>query len=137
MPKETPRTNHCSSSPYLSEDNNGESSDTTTQTRSRKIVCLGNRFCTAGGKEEFDRASLLIVIRKRYLVYIRYNDCMYSISLTAFSFSSPYRFPGGGTDQSVSSSKVIHALKMEPLNVSDLNQFIITGALRSLSFSLW
>ncbi|KAJ4872382.1 Calcium-dependent protein kinase 18 [Raphanus sativus] len=37
---------------------------------------------------------------------------------------------------SVSSSKVIHAQEIEPLNVSDLNQFIITTALRSLSFSV-
>lgn len=35
--------------------------------------------------------------------------------------------PSDGTDQSASSSKVVHAQKIEPMTISDLNQFVITA----------
>lgn len=35
--------------------------------------------------------------------------------------------PGHGAEHTASSSKVVHAQKIEPLTVSELNQFIITA----------
>ncbi|XP_013644132.1 probable replication factor A 73 kDa subunit [Brassica napus] len=37
------------------------------------------------------------------------------------------RLPSDGTDQSASSSKVVHTQKIEPMKISDLNQFVITA----------
>ncbi|KAL0713494.1 hypothetical protein Bca4012_020472 [Brassica carinata] len=36
-------------------------------------------------------------------------------------------FDCGGTDQEGSSSKVVHAQKIEPLTIAELNQFVVTG----------
>ncbi|KAG2329998.1 hypothetical protein Bca52824_001178 [Brassica carinata] len=49
-------------------------------------------------------------------------DCETAVGKAAFD-----RLPGGGTDQEGSSSKVVHAQKIEPLTIAELNQFVVTG----------
>ncbi|KAH0851945.1 hypothetical protein HID58_094337, partial [Brassica napus] len=48
-------------------------------------------------------------------------------SATPFTCYYPRRLPSGDTDQSGSSSKVVHTQKIEPMTVSELNQFIFTA----------
>ena len=52
---------------------------------------------------------------------------MYSIPFDAFSVLCSYRLPGGGADETGSSSKVVHAQKIEPLTVADLNEFVLSA----------
>ncbi|CAN7044265.1 unnamed protein product [Brassica rapa subsp. trilocularis] len=42
-----------------------------------------------------------------------------------FSCSSHCRLTGDGTDHTTSSSKLVHAQKVEPLTVAELNQYVI------------
>ncbi|CAN6972484.1 unnamed protein product, partial [Brassica rapa subsp. trilocularis] len=42
--------------------------------------------------------------------------------------------PGVGTDQGGSSSKVVHAQKIEPLTVAELNKFVISGDPQIIEF---
>ncbi|KAG5378223.1 hypothetical protein IGI04_026065, partial [Brassica rapa subsp. trilocularis] len=51
-----------------------------------------------------------------------------------FYLDSATCLPGGGTGQSASSSKVDHAQKIEPLNVSELNQFVVTSEPQIIEF---
>ncbi|KAF2559278.1 hypothetical protein F2Q68_00016150 [Brassica cretica] len=37
------------------------------------------------------------------------------------------KLPGDGIEQTTSSSKVVHAQKIEPLTVSELNEYVITA----------
>lgn len=50
------------------------------------------------------------------------------VSLSDFHLCSfPISITSRGEDQSGSSSKIVHAQKIEPLTLSELNQFIITA----------
>ncbi|KAG5378216.1 hypothetical protein IGI04_026058, partial [Brassica rapa subsp. trilocularis] len=51
-----------------------------------------------------------------------------------FYLDSATCLPGGGIGQSASSSKVVHAQKIEPLNVSELNQFVVTAEPQIIEF---
>ncbi|CAH8285169.1 unnamed protein product [Eruca vesicaria subsp. sativa] len=42
--------------------------------------------------------------------------------------------PGGGADQEGSSSKVVHAQKIEPLTIKELNDFVLTGEPQIIEF---
>ncbi|KAG2311491.1 hypothetical protein Bca52824_023048 [Brassica carinata] len=42
--------------------------------------------------------------------------------------------PGGGTDEEGSSSNVVHAQKIEPLTIAELNQFVITADPQTIEF---
>ncbi|WZZ51027.1 hypothetical protein YC2023_051134 [Brassica napus] len=42
-------------------------------------------------------------------------------------FNSSELLPGDGIEQTTSSSKVVHAQKIEPLTVSELNEYVITA----------
>nr|VDC83231.1 unnamed protein product [Brassica rapa] len=59
---------------------------------------------------------------------------MYSIPFDAFSVLSSYRLPGGGADETGSSSKVVHAQKIEPLTVADLNEFVLSAEPQIIEF---
>ncbi|KAG5411423.1 hypothetical protein IGI04_007742 [Brassica rapa subsp. trilocularis] len=47
---------------------------------------------------------------------------------------NPKMVAGGGTDQSASSSKVVQAQKIEPIHVSELNQFVVTAEPQIIEF---
>ncbi|KAG2307846.1 hypothetical protein Bca52824_027594 [Brassica carinata] len=47
---------------------------------------------------------------------------------------NPKMVSGGGTDQSGSSPKVVHAQKIEPLTVAEINQYFITGDPQIIEF---
>ncbi|XP_033137294.1 uncharacterized protein LOC103838187 isoform X2 [Brassica rapa] len=55
-------------------------------------------------------------------------------SETAVGADAFARLPTGDTDQSGSSSKVVHAQKIEPMTVSELNQFIFTADPQIIEF---
>ncbi|CAF2045791.1 replication protein A 70 kDa DNA-binding subunit A-like isoform X2 [Brassica napus] len=55
-------------------------------------------------------------------------------SETAVGVDALARLPSGGTDQAGSSSKVVHAQKIEPMTVSELNQFIFTADPQIIEF---
>ncbi|XP_022558490.1 uncharacterized protein LOC111206266 isoform X2 [Brassica napus] len=44
------------------------------------------------------------------------------------------RLPGGGADETGSSSKVVHAQKIEPLTVAELNEFVLSGDPQIIEF---
>ncbi|KAG5406922.1 hypothetical protein IGI04_013041 [Brassica rapa subsp. trilocularis] len=48
---------------------------------------------------------------------------------------SSYRLPGGGADETWSSSKVVHAQKIEPLTVAELNEFVLSAEPQESSFT--
>ncbi|KAF3586779.1 hypothetical protein F2Q69_00031230 [Brassica cretica] len=68
------------------------------------------------------------------LFYFRYIGCLYYIPFDVFSILSSYRLPGGGTDEPGSSSKVVHAQKIEPLTVAELNEFVLSGDPQIIEF---
>lgn len=77
---------------------------------------------TSAGKDRLERRDLW------FIIYTRYFGSMYSIPFDAFSVLCSYRLPGGGADETGSSSKVVHAQKIEPLTIDELNQFVISGS---------
>ncbi|KAL0728151.1 hypothetical protein Bca4012_024244 [Brassica carinata] len=83
---------------------------------------------TAVGKDQFERRELC------FMIYSRNIGCLYSISFDAFSMLSPYRLPGGETDDTGSSSKVVHAQKIEPFTVAELNEFVLSGDPQIIEF---
>ncbi|KAL0730706.1 hypothetical protein Bca4012_026800 [Brassica carinata] len=44
------------------------------------------------------------------------------------------RLPGGGRDEAESSSKVVHAQKIEPLTIDELNQFVLSAEPQIIEF---
>ncbi|WZZ34176.1 hypothetical protein YC2023_017583 [Brassica napus] len=44
------------------------------------------------------------------------------------------KLPGGGTDQGESSTKMVHAQKIEPLTIAELNNFVLTGDPQIIEF---
>ncbi|KAJ4872319.1 Uncharacterized protein Rs2_46011 [Raphanus sativus] len=56
-------------------------------------------------------------------------DCETTVGAEAFN-----RLPGGGTDQGESSTKVVHAQKIEPLTIAELNKFVLTGDPQIIEF---
>ncbi|XP_048596254.1 uncharacterized protein LOC111215923 [Brassica napus] len=61
-------------------------------------------------------------------------DTYFFYSETAVGADAFARLPTGDTDQSGSSSKVVHAQKIEPMTVSELNQFIFTADPQIIEF---
>ncbi|KAG2305033.1 hypothetical protein Bca52824_033684 [Brassica carinata] len=56
-------------------------------------------------------------------------DCETTVGTEAFN-----RLPGGGADQGGSSTKVIHAQKIEPLTIAELDNFVLTGDPQVIEF---
>ncbi|KAF2546621.1 hypothetical protein F2Q70_00023093 [Brassica cretica] len=83
---------------------------------------------TSAGKDRLERRDLC------FIIYARYFGCMYSIPFDAFSVLSSYRLPGGGRDETGSSSKVVHAQKIEPLTVAELSEFVLSGDPQIIKF---
>ncbi|XP_048614385.1 uncharacterized protein LOC111206266 isoform X1 [Brassica napus] len=83
---------------------------------------------TSAGKDRLERRGLC------FIIYTRYFGSLYSILFDAFSVSSSYRLPGGGADETGSSSKVVHAQKIEPLTVAELNEFVLSGDPQIIEF---
>ncbi|KAH0935385.1 hypothetical protein HID58_012502 [Brassica napus] len=83
---------------------------------------------TSAGKDRLERRDLW------FIIYTRYFGSMYSIPFDAFSVLSSYRLPGGGADETGSSSKVVHAQKIEPLTVADLNEFVLSAEPQIIEF---
>ncbi|XP_013638919.1 PREDICTED: uncharacterized protein LOC106344083 isoform X1 [Brassica oleracea var. oleracea] len=83
---------------------------------------------TSAGKDRLERRGLC------FIIYTRYFGSLYSILFDAFSVSSSYRVPGGGADETGSSSKVVHAQKIEPLTVAELNEFVLSGDPQIIEF---
>ncbi|KAH0886414.1 hypothetical protein HID58_062510, partial [Brassica napus] len=54
----------------------------------------------------------------------------FPLSLSVFRCSFPYRLPGGETYESASSSKVVHAQKIEPLSTFELTNSLSLVLLR-------
>ena len=76
---------------------------------------------TSAGKDRLERQDIFLII------YSRYFGSLYSIPFDAFSVLSSYRLPGGGADEPGSSSKVVHAQKIEPLTLAELNEFVLSA----------
>ncbi|KAH0863865.1 hypothetical protein HID58_081076 [Brassica napus] len=56
-------------------------------------------------------------------------DCETTVGAEALN-----RLPGGGTDQGESSTKMVHAQKIEPLTIAELNNFVLTGDPQIIEF---
>ncbi|CAN6860061.1 unnamed protein product [Brassica oleracea] len=56
-------------------------------------------------------------------------DCETTVGAEAFN-----RLPGGGTYQGESSTKMVHAQKIEPLTIAELNNFVLTGDPQIIEF---
>lgn len=54
--------------------------------------------------------------------------------LMPLSVLSSYRLPGGGADETGSSSKVVHAQKIEPLTIAELNEFVLSAEPQIIEF---
>ncbi|CAN7043653.1 unnamed protein product [Brassica rapa subsp. trilocularis] len=70
----------------------------------------------------------------RQASFLLFDNAIFFFFCYAFTFYYPCRLPSGGTDQSGSSSKVVHAQKIEPMTVSELNQFIFTADPQIIEF---
>ncbi|CAN7011066.1 unnamed protein product [Brassica rapa subsp. trilocularis] len=83
---------------------------------------------TSAGKDRLERQDIFLII------YSRYFGSLYSIPFDAFSVLSSYRLPGGGADEPGSSSKVVHAQKIEPLTLAELNEFVLSAEPQIIEF---
>ncbi|CAH8340569.1 unnamed protein product [Eruca vesicaria subsp. sativa] len=53
-------------------------------------------------------------------------DCETTVGKEVYN-RQVFLFPGGGADQAGSSSKVVHAQKIDPLTIKEFNDFVLTG----------
>ncbi|CAN7048494.1 unnamed protein product [Brassica rapa subsp. trilocularis] len=83
---------------------------------------------TSAGKDRLERQDIFLII------YSRYFGSLYSIPFDAFSVLSSYRLPGGGADEPGSSSMVVHAQKIEPLTLAELNEFVLSAEPQIIEF---
>ncbi|CAN6893554.1 unnamed protein product [Brassica oleracea] len=83
---------------------------------------------TSAGKDRLERRDLW------FIIYSRYFGSLYSIPFDVFSLLSSYILPCGGADETGSSSKVVHAQKIEPLTVAELNEFVLSAEPRIIEF---
>ncbi|CAN6876937.1 unnamed protein product [Brassica oleracea] len=60
------------------------------------------------------------------------NVCVSLFDSLAVAFHT--KLPGGGADETGSSSKVVHAQKIEPLTVAELNKFVLSAEPRIIEF---
>lgn len=82
---------------------------------------------TAAGKKLFDTYVSWFYLEWLKFLILQVEQLLISSFGECICFPSPFSLPGHGAVPGESTSKVVHAQKIEPMTLSELNQFIITA----------